>query len=301
MKHRLLIAIIMLLTSAAMSCKKDISQVDESSIKINYFAGSDVLKSYALGGIGIFVDTPPFNVPTSTGSRIPYFSTAIGQAQLEFPKIYGASGLMYTPYFSGPHHFQLGYMAPDSVNTFTGTQYTNKYADTTFNITTGSEALLYLVDAPPSRDSADPQFKLMIMDANRFLQLDTGQVAVRIIHQSPDTEPLKLSRVNLDGSFTTEGLSQHLQYGTFTTYLLLNTKEAKNGLLALRMYSTITGNELVNTAIPANAGHAYTLAITGFQQTRNFRIPVNVNADKKLIYDNVNIPANLRAEIRQIW
>lgn len=303
MKYKYLIINILLITHL-LSCKKDIPSGESgngSSIKVNYLSSSDVIKNYSIGGIGIFVDTAPFNTFTSNGTSIPYFSTVRGQIQLEFPKVFGASGLSYIPYFAGSHRFRFGYMAPDSINAFTGVHYTTGYIDTTFNMTAGSEALLYLIDAPPLKDSADPRFKLVKLDAERFLKLDSTQVAVRLIHQSPDTEPLRWSRVKPDGSFSTESLPQHLEYGGSTSYLILNTREAKNGLTALRIYSTVTGNELLNTAVPAHGGHAYTLAVTGFQQPWSFRIPVNVDDKKNLLYDYVSVAANLRAEIRQIW
>ncbi len=286
------------------SCNKDISSdvpAGGEPARINFKAVSDVLKNYSIGGIGIFMDIEPYNTFTGTSSAIPNFQTENGNNRNEFPLIYGSPGLYYMPAYAGSHRLRMGYMAPDSASRSYGVVFTVGYIDTTLNMPAGSATLTYLIDGPLGKDSAAPVFKLLTIDAERSLRLDSGKVLVKIVHQSPGTEPLQVAYSKADGSFASNGMPQSLSYASVSDKILLDTKEARAGLIALRFTGVSSGKEYLRTAIPANSGHSYILSVTGFGQTRNFSVPRSVGADKKLVYGNARVTADLRAEIRQIW
>ncbi|MGE8426983.1 MAG: hypothetical protein ACN6O7_03865 [Sphingobacterium sp.] len=283
------------------ACKKDITPVipgDGEAIKINYIANSDVLRQYKIGGIGIFVDT----IPHRNTGNFPFFDLASAPQKLEYPNFFSTiPGLLYANYLSGQQRFNYSHMIPDSVSSNFGSRPDKTLIDTTLMLEKDAGSLLYLIDGPVAAENSMSTFKILVIPANRALRLDSTQVAVTISHQSPDTENISCSRATLEGGFSQANLPQDLAYGQSTPSLIFDVKDAPNGILGLRIYSKKDGKELINTGIPANGGHAYVLAISGFQREQQRLIPLKLNNDRTVQYDKATIFPNLRAITRQIW
>lgn len=283
------------------ACKKDINAVipgHGEAIKINYIANSDVLRQYKIGGIGVFVDTSLHN---NTGS-LPFFDLASAPKQLEYPKFFSAvPGLLYVNYPAGSHQFQFNYMIPDTITSTFGIKPYKTLVDTTLMFEKDLGSLVYLIDGPVEIANSEPTFKILSIPANRSLRLDSSQVALTISHQSPDTEAIRCSRVTTDGGLTTENLPQKLTYGQSTSYVIFDVKDASNGIIGFRIYRSSNSEELINTGIPANGGHAYVLSISGFQHEQLVNMPEKLNSNNTVQYNSVTIFPNLRATTRQIW
>ncbi|WP_223583704.1 hypothetical protein [Sphingobacterium sp. GVS05A] len=289
------------LLSTITACKKDIDATipgNGEAIKINYLANSDVLKQYTTGGVGIFVDTVLHN---NTGN-LPFFDLTTTPKQVEYPKFFSTvPGLLYINYLAGNHRFQFNYMIPDTITSNFGTKPYKTLVDTTLLFEKDLGSLIYLIDGPVKMASSEPTFKILSIPANRSLKLDSSQVALTISHQSPDTEAIKCSRVTAEGGLTTENLPQKLAYGQSTSYVIFDVKDASNGVIGFRIYRSSNGEELINTGIPANGGHAYVLSISGFQHEQLMNLPSQLNSDNTVQYNSVTIFPNLRATTRQIW
>jgi len=299
-RARYMISVASLLV-AITACKKDLDAVipgNGEAIKINYIANSDVLRQYKIGGIGIFVDTIPYH---NTGN-FPFFDLISAPQKLEYPNFFSTvPGLLYADYLSGQHRFKYNYMIPDSLSGSFGSRPDKMLIDTALVLEKDAASLLYLVDGSIGRENSAPTFKIMAIPANRALKLDSTQVAVTISHQSPDTENISCSRITSNGELSQENLPQDLAYGQSTPYLIFGVKDASNGILGLRIYSKSKGKELINTGIPANGGHAYVLAISGFQNEQQRLLPLKLNSDHTVQYEKATIFPNLRASTRQIW
>ncbi len=283
------------------ACKKEIKPVlpgNGNSVKINYFTNSDLLSQYYSFG-RVLVDSV---INTSTTYALPFFNLQRGQQVLEAPKIYSpTAGLIYGNYNPGERRFvfMLHYGKNKQDQKFETPA--TMLADATVKLNEQSENLVYLIDGPVKSENAEPQFKVITLPASRDLKIDNNTVAVIIAHQSPDAQALRCSRVKTDGSLSTENLPQNLNYGQSTPFLLFNIKEASNGIIGLKFFDKVSGTELVNTAVPANGGHAYVLSVLGFQQAHSFKLPSKMNDDNTVEYTNTTVTANLRGISRQIW
>ncbi|ASZ12463.1 DUF4397 domain-containing protein [Chitinophaga pendula] len=285
------------------SCQKNIDPVlpeNGNLIKINYYNSSDVLSKYTIGGLGIFVDT----LANRASVRLPFFDLSASPPKLEYPIVNNTiKSIVYMNYGSGSHRFRTHYMVPDTTiaGAVFGVLPDTLLVDTTFILKSSTNTLMYLADKPGVKNQQRLGFTLIAVPVAQPLPEDSNTVQLCIVNTSPDAGPLLCKRVKPDGSFTIENLPQQLQYGQYTDYIKLSPKEASNGLIGLRIYNSNSGTELVNTAVPANAGHAYIISVRGFAMERNFTIPLSVNNDKKtLLYGIKTISANLRADMRQV-
>ncbi|MEC5144340.1 hypothetical protein [Chitinophaga sp. 212800010-3] len=283
------------------ACNKDIQPVvpENGDIsKINFYSVSDVLAQYNMGGIGLFVDLPV----SKRSGLMPFFDLSSMPQKLEYPTVYSSvPSIVYTSYRDGMHQFRFNYMVPDTTTTVQGILPNRMLIDTSLSFDRSPETLLYLADKPLAGENQEPAFQLLKVPLNGSVQTDTNTVALYILHQAADIGPLRCNRVLPDGSLSAEKVPQNLAYGQSTAVILLSTKEASNGLFGLRFYDAATGQELVNTATPANGGHGYILAIQGFKGDHQFKIPVSLNQDKTISYSTKTVTANLRSSLRQLW
>ncbi|NML39611.1 hypothetical protein HHL17_20595 [Chitinophaga sp. G-6-1-13] len=283
------------------ACNKDVQPAipEKGDIsKINFYSSSDVLALYNMGGIGLFIDSPV----SKRSAFTPFLNLSSKPQKMEYPMVYSSMrGIVYTSIRAGMHQFRFSYMVPDTTITMEGITPCRMLMDTAFSADRGVETLLWLADKPLAAENQEPAFQLLSIRLNETVKIDTNTVALYILHQAADAGRLRCSRVLPDGRLSTDQLPQKLPYGQATDVILFNIKEASNGLLGLRFYDTVTGEELVNTAIPANGGHGYVLAVQGFRNEHQFKIPVSVNEDKTVNYSTKSLTANLRSSLRQLW
>lgn len=263
--------------------------------KINFYSSSDVLALYNMGSIGLFIDSPV----VKRSGLIPFFNLSASPQKKEYPTVYSSiPSMVYTSIRDGKHQFRFNYMVPDTTIGMDGVLPHRMLIDSSISFDRGSETLCYLADKPLTAEGQEPAFQLLTVQLEDTGQNDANTVSLYILHQAADAGLLRYSSVLPDGSLST---AKDLAYGQTTTAITFNTKDASNGLLGLRFYDAATGQELVNTAIPANGGHAYILAIQGFRTAHQFRIPVSVNQDKTVNYSTKTVTANLRSDLRQLW
>ena len=301
MKQTIYLFLFFLIAGIMSSCNKNVQPAlpgDGTSVKINYYTNSDVLLRYNLGAVNIFVDSAVNSHPDY--SR-PVFDFQAATKTFEFPVIFGNTGVpVYGNYAAGQHHFLFNYMLYDSK--YSKLVYSAPFAELSTVLDNHSEILFYLADAPVKAENADPQFNLISLPTNRLAATDSDKVAITILHQGPDSGPVTCSQVKKDGTLSTDNLPQNLNYGQNSGQLLLNVKDASNGIIGLNFYNKATGQLSISAGIPANGGHAYVLSLQGFQQDHSFKLPSNVNdADGTVAFTNTTVTANFRATIRQIW
>ncbi|MBC9914999.1 hypothetical protein [Chitinophaga varians] len=283
------------------ACNKEIQPVvpeNGNSSKANFYSSSDVLALYNMGGIGLFVDVPV----VKRSGMIPFLNLSSSPQKLEYPTVYSSvPAIVYTSFRDGAHQFRFNYMVPDTATTMEGILPNRMLIDSAVTLNRGAQALFYLADKPLTAEEQEPAFQLLRVQLNGASQTDTSMVALYILHQAPDAGPLRCRSVSRDGSLNEAKVPGILTYGQATDIILFNTKEASNGLLGLRFYDAVTGQELINTAVPANGGHGYVLAVQGFKNTHQFKVPVGINQDKTINYSTRTVTANLRTGLRQLW
>lgn len=283
------------------ACNKEIQPAvpeNGNSSKVNFYSSSDVLALYNMGGIGVFVDVP---VAKRSG-LMPFFNLSSAPQKMEYPTVYSSMpAIVYTSLGAGTHQFRLNYMVPDTTTTMEGILPDRMLVDSSFAFDHSPPTLFYLADKPLTAEGQDPAFQLLRVPLNAATPTDTNTIALYILHQAPDAGPLRCRSVLRDGSLSDEKVPGKLTYGQATDVILFNVREASNGLLGLRFYDAVTGQELINTAVPANGGHGYILAVQGFKDTHQFKIPVGVNQDKTVNYSTRTVTANLRTGLRQLW
>lgn len=283
------------------ACNKDVQPAvpENGNIsKINFYSSSDVLALYNMGGVGIFIDSPV----VKRSGYTPFFNLSSKPQQLEYPTVYSSTpAIMYTSFRAGMHRFRFNYMVPDTTITIDGILPHSMLTDTSFSVDSDAATLLWLADKPLTAEGLEPAFQLLALTLNGRVKTDSNTIAFYILHQSADAGPLRCSRVLPDGKLSADLVPQKIAYAQTTDVILFNTKDASNGLLGLRFYDAITGEELVNTAIPASGGHGYVLAVQGFRNDHQFKIPVSLNEDKTINYSTKTVTANLRSGLRQLW
>ncbi|NLR78005.1 hypothetical protein [Chitinophaga eiseniae] len=283
------------------ACNKDVQPeipANGNISKINFYSSSDVLALYNMGGIGLFIDSPV----VKRNGLIPFFNLSASPQKKEYPTVYSSMpSIVYTSFRDGKHQFRFNYMVPDTTTTMEGILPHRMLIDSSISFDRGREMLCYLADKPLVAEGQEPAFQLLHVQLEGTAQNDANTVSLYILHQAADAGLLRCSSVLPDGSLSTEKVPQSLAYGQTTAAITFNTKDASNGLFGLRFYDATTGQELVNTAIPANGGHAYILAIQGFKTAHQFKIPVSVNQDKTVNYSTKTVTANLRSDLRQLW
>ncbi|MBV8252005.1 MAG: hypothetical protein JO154_05295 [Chitinophaga sp.] len=301
MRTRLYILVLCSVIASISACNKDIQPVipEQGNIsKMNFYSTSDVLAQYKMGGIGLFVDLPV----AKRNTWMPFFDLSSKPQKMEYPTVYSSvPSIVYTSFRDGIHQFQFNYMVPDTSTSLVGTIPNRMLIDTSISFDKNTTTLFYLADKPLQGEGQEPAFQLLKVPVDVSIKTDTNTVALYILHQAADVGPLRCSVVLPNGNISAGKFPQNLAYGQFTEVILLHTKDASNGLFGLRFYDALTGQELVNTATPANGGHGYILTIQGFKTDHAFKIPVSINQDKTVNYSIQTVAANLRSGVRQLW
>jgi len=287
------------------SCNQEVdfnTPIDYPVTSVNYFAVSETLPLYTIGGssntggIGVFVDTTEYMtyIPGSW-SKIPYFAVAGTAKEGGFP-FRNSNESDYTPiyisYKAGTHNFIFSYLM---VNEKTITTCCKAQ----FDLKQGAYSCIYFADAPG--DTANYQAFKVDEPLGKATQ-DT-KVAINLVNLSYDAGNLKfkIQKTDAAGNVKEEaaGLSQNMAYGTSSGYVSVDTLYAQNGYIAINIYNA-NDSLLTVTGVPASAGHSYEVLARGFVRTHQKQVIAGLYQGA-IKYTKFTITPNFRTLLRQTY
>lgn len=271
-----------------MGCKKEVAGVNDD-VALNFYSASDVMSaisSPARSTTAIYIDEVQQQkgpIINNTSLPFPYFTYGYSSVP-EYPSLIRQGLINYARFNAGNHRLFF----TDPLNTVV--------VDTLIKPEINSSYCVYLADAPGT--NAKVSYRAIAVAEDRTAT-PSGKVGVRFIHLSPDAGDLTVSLTNSAGN-TISTIPQPLKYPVAGGYQFFDAAEVSGGVLHFNLINTVTGAN-ISTGIPFSEGQRFVIVITGFLKDQQRQVATAKNPDGSLIYNNITIPAALRAELRTAY
>lgn len=291
--YRIIIVIIIL---AAIACKKDLQpeQTTPPDLSVNFYNASELIRATSPASRKyIYVDGYD-----TISTNHPFFYYFSGTNPDEFPKNVpltpaAVPAIPYMRLEAGSHQFIF-----TNAGKFKLADISQVWQANTFQ-------QLYLVNGLPQADSTTTYRIVHVQEERKLVE---GKVRVRVINLSADTDSLNMFQLQGDGRRIFTGMPHDIVFGTATPYVELDTAGGINQRLTLQLYKgTDTLSPLLSTTVPAVAGSSYVLLVQGYRSRPplypplSFKNPAGRDSSGNIIYEKVEVPANLRAVVRQSY
>lgn len=291
--YRIIIGIIILNIAA---CTKNVQpeQTTPPDMSVNFYNASELLRTTSPASQK-YIHVDGYDTANTNHPFFYYFS---GSNPDEYPRDAPIGqgpvpGIQYMRLEAGPHQF-----------TFTNAGKF-KLVDTSLAGLPNTFQQLYLVNGLPKADGTTSYRIVPVQEERKRVE---GKVRLRIINLSADTDSLNMFRIDADGRRIFAGMPSAIVFGTATPYVELDTARSINQRLTLQFYKgTDTLSPVLSAAVPAMAGSSYILLVQGYRSTPPdfralaFKNPIGRDASGGIIYEDVQVAANLRAVVRQSY
>lgn len=283
----------LLLIVAMVGCDKA-EWVDTTAAYINFYNASEVIQQNAvlMNNNMVFIND---SLPNGTFDKFPQFRN-LDVSQRQYPYTFS---IYNTADIHTPSTYQYVYymaMQPDKYHfIYTGADKIFLH-DTTLNLSVGSHTCLYLVESPED-------FAYHIVSVPEEREGIDGKVRVRVVHLSPDTEPVSIRRVYADGSSKDVGYSA-VGFGGYTDYIALDTEgteEQFHNIVLQLSLADAPDDAVLTAAIPADAGSSYIVLLRGFQNPAERNLLRGYDNLGEPVYQQYAVYANLRTALRRTY
>lgn len=286
-------ALLFLLSLLLVACTKKVSPLlpgpGGQSASVNFYSASDL--QYSLGGERyIFIDTP---VDTVLNPYHQVYAPGFGSTnpidQQEYPLANtddAYHSISYIGMIPGGHRLQFTDASRQVIK------------DSAVILSDKSYTSFYLADAGQEGGLASYRLLAVPEEHNGA----TDKVRMRIINLGPDIGSISCYLQKADGSLLFTPLPQQLPFGTASPYFDLDTTGASRGQLTLQIVAdSDPQHRLLTTRLSSTPDHAYVVVVQGFHSPATRQVPEGMNADGSIRYSTVNIPVNLRVNVRQSY
>lgn len=284
----------------------------DSAASVNFYLVSDVLKTgYNLNGqrssLGIFIDgmeqTEAVINTQTVWPQIPFLNSY--EAQVSFPYVVVGN---ITPDEGSPLYMDLSTGEHNFLYAFAGRKYSElppffiESLRIHYTLAANGHYCFYFTDAP-AENGGEAAYQVIISEQPQEKTVVADKVAVRVMNFSPDAGALKISLQNSNNTGEdAAGLPQRLEYGQVPDYVLLDTLEEQDGMLALNVRDAQSEELLMVTALPVRTGHSFEVLLHGFINPAARNVPLTYDeADGITGYQDISVAPNFRATLRQTF